>query len=115
AAPRLAGPVPMPRAVQPEMGPQLQAAVELDEQVLAGGIDGIDLLAHDPRDLRPRKPGARRRHDPAGKVGPEGDGDAGEGISFRHVLSDHRSRAIFPHDEPAIALDEARPEESVVP
>ena len=60
AAPGLAGAVAMPRAVQPEVGPQLEAAVELDEQVLAGGVDGIDLLADDPRDLRARAAGRAR-------------------------------------------------------
>ena len=49
AAPRLAGAVAVPRAVQPEVGPELEAAVELDEQVLARGIDRVDLLADDPR------------------------------------------------------------------
>ena len=58
AAPRLARAVAVPRAVQPEVRPQLEAAVELDEQVLAGGVDGVDLLADDARDLRPRA-GAR--------------------------------------------------------
>jgi hypothetical protein len=83
-APRLAGPVAVPRAVQPEVRPQLQAAVELDEQVLPGGVHGVDLLADDARDLRPGQPGARCLHDPAGKVRPERDGDSGERVPFRH-------------------------------
>ncbi len=34
-APALARPVAMPRAVHPEVGPELEAAVEPDQQVLA--------------------------------------------------------------------------------
>ena len=83
-APRLAGAVAMPRAVQPEVGPQLQAAVELDQQVLAGGVDGIDLLADDARNLRSRQARAGSRDDAPGQVRPQRDGDSCEGVSFRH-------------------------------
>ena len=84
AAPGLAGAVAMPRAVEPEVRPELEAAVELDEQVLAGRVDGIDLLADDARDLGPGQPGASARHDPAGEVRPERDGDSSERVTFRH-------------------------------
>jgi hypothetical protein len=84
AAPGLAGPVAMPRAVEPEVGPQLEATVELDEQVLACGVNGVDLLPDDERDLRPGQAGAGARHDPAGEVRPERDGDSSERVSFRH-------------------------------
>ena len=84
AAPGLAWAVAVPRAVQPEVGPELEAAVELDEQVLAGGIDGIDLLADDAADLRSREPGAGSRDDPPGQVGPQGNGDSCERVAFRH-------------------------------
>ena len=52
AAPSFAGAVAVPRAVHPQVGPQLEAAVEPDQQVLALRLDRVDPLPDDPLDLR---------------------------------------------------------------
>ncbi len=51
-APRFAGPVAMPRAVHPQVGPDLEPVVEADQEVLAERLDGGDLVPDDPVDLR---------------------------------------------------------------
>ena len=52
APPALAGPIAVPRAVHPQVGPDLEAVVEPDEQVLAERLDRGDLAADDAADLR---------------------------------------------------------------
>ena len=52
--PALARPVAVPRAVHPEVRPDLEAVVEPDQQVLAERLDRGDLVADDARDLRDR-------------------------------------------------------------
>ena len=49
--PPLTGPVAVPRAVHPEVGPDLETVVEADQQVLAKGLDRGDLATDDARDL----------------------------------------------------------------
>jgi hypothetical protein len=83
-APRLARPVAVPRPMEPKVRPELEAAVELDQQVLARRVDGIDLLADDAADLRSRQPGAGSRDDPPGQVRPQGNGNSCERVAFRH-------------------------------
>ena len=61
-APALARPVAVPRAVHPEMRPQLEAVVEPDQQVLAERLDRGDRRARDP--ARPAAPGPGRRPGP---------------------------------------------------
>ena len=58
-APALARPVAVPRAVHPQVGPDLEAVVEADQQVLAEGLDRGDLVADDARDLGDRHRGRR--------------------------------------------------------
>ena len=54
----------MPRAVHPQVGPDLEAVVEPDQQVLAERLDRGDLPADDPAHLRDRTraAGPRRAH-----------------------------------------------------
>ena len=64
--PALAGPVAVPRAVHPQVGPELEAVVEADEEVLAVRLDRVDRRADDPLDLR-AGPGAPGRPSPRGR------------------------------------------------
>ena len=74
----------MPRAVHPQVRPQLEAVVESDEQVLALGLDGLDRRADDPLDLGagPARPG--RGHGPADQVRPEPGGSSEERVALGH-------------------------------
>src|SRR6188474_975197 len=49
--PTLARLVAVPRAVHPQVGPDLEAVVETDQQVLAERLDRGDLVTDDSRDL----------------------------------------------------------------
>ena len=68
------------------MGPDLQAAVEPDQEVLALRFDRIDALADDPLDLRDRPGtlGAGRQHVPTDEVRPQPGGGAEERVAFGH-------------------------------
>ena len=76
----------MPRAVHPQVGPELQPAVEPDQQVLALRFDRVDALADDPLDLRDRPGtlGAGRAHVPPDEVRPQAGGGAEERVAFGH-------------------------------
>ena len=89
AATRSPGPVAMPRPVHPQVGPQLEAAVEPDEQVLALGLDRVDPLADDAMDLRDRARALRagRGHVASDEVRPQAGGGPGERVAFGHRLS----------------------------
>ena len=52
--PALAWPIAVPRAVHPQVRPDLEAALEPDQEVLADRLDRCDLMTDDPRDLRDR-------------------------------------------------------------
>src|SRR4051794_4855002 len=54
SAPALARPVAVPRAVHPQVGAQLEPAVEADQQVLALALDRVDALADHSLDLGDR-------------------------------------------------------------
>ena len=83
-APRLAGPIAVPRAVHPEMSSQLQTVVEPDQEILADCLDARDRGADDPRDLRPVDPRPRRGHGPTHQMRREADGRPMEGIALGH-------------------------------
>ena len=61
-APALARPVAMPRAVHPQVRPDLEAVVEADQQVLAERLDRGDLVTDDA--ARPAGPDRARRSGP---------------------------------------------------
>ncbi len=94
--PRLAGAVAVPRAVHPQMRPDLEPAVEADQQVLAERLDRGDLPADEPRHLRDRagSAGPRRRDGPADQVRPQARGGPEERVAFGH------GRALSPPLEP---------------
>jgi hypothetical protein len=62
-APAFTWPVPVPGPVHAEMRPDLEAVVKTDQQILAEGLDGADLLPDDALDLwnatRASRPGSR--------------------------------------------------------
>ena len=72
-APALAGPVAVPRAVHPQVGPQLEAVVEADQQVLAVRLDRVDRRARRARSTCGTGPGpAARGRSPSGRRGTAG-------------------------------------------
>ena len=86
SSPALARPVSMPRTVHAQMCPELETAVESDQQVLALCLDGIDPLADHPLDLRDRPRTLRPRRDdvPPDQVRPETLRGAEERVALRH-------------------------------
>ena len=112
-APRLAGPVAVPRPVQPEVRPQLEPAIELDQQVLA-------------RRRRRRRSSGRRCSETCGPGSraraPVTTRPARYGRSATAILASVSPSGIrrssptraSSQDEPAIALDEARREQRFV-
>src|SRR5262249_31213613 len=109
--PRFAGAVAVPGAVESEVRAQLETAVELDEQVLARGVDGIDLLADDPRNLGARQPRTGAGDDAPGQVWPQRDGDSCERVPFRHqaIIADardfRRTNPRYPWMKPDLSRD----------
>ena len=68
------------------MGPQFEAAIEPDQEVLALGLDGADACAQEPMDLRDGT-GALRTgggHDPSHEMWPQPCGGPEERVAFRH-------------------------------
>ena len=92
SAPRLARPVAMPRPVHPQMRPDLEAIVEANQEVLAERLDGRDLVADDPADLRHRSgtTGPRRTHLPAEQVRPQSGRRPKERVAFGHARATWR-------------------------
>src|SRR5690349_14978610 len=96
--------------MEAEVRSQLQATIELDEQVLAGGVDGIDLLADDPRDLRSRQPRTGASDHAPGQVRPERHSNSSERIPFRHqaIIADarnfRRTSPRYPWMKPALSM-----------
>ena len=84
--PALAGSIAVPRAVHPQVGTQLEAAVEPDQQVLALRLDRVNPLPDDTLDLRdrPGSLGVGREHVPADEVGTEASRRSEERVAFRH-------------------------------
>ena len=109
-APALVGAVAMPRAVHAQMGPDLEAVVEPDEQVLAERFDCGDLPPDDPihpgHGTRPAGPGRDDR--PSDQVRPQAGRGPEEGVALGHF----RSRAGRPRlqlpDLPFEGLDPTR-------
>ena len=104
-APSLTRSVAVPRAIHPQVGPDLEAVVEPDQQVLAERLDRGDLAADDPRHLRdgarPARPG--RGDGPPDEVRPQPGGRPEEGVALGHSgPGPWRSE-----DETAIAGNEA--------
>ena len=95
-APRLAGTVAMPRAVHPEMRPELQAIVEADEEILALRLDCRDRRADDPANLRPGLACAGGADDAPDEMWPEASRRSEEGIALRHRAGPQRDRSASP-------------------
>ena len=84
--PAFTRPIAVPRPVHAEVRPELQAAVEPDQEVLALCLDGIDALADDAVDLRDRTGslGAGREDVAADQVRPETGRGPEERVALRH-------------------------------
>ena len=84
--PPLAGPIAVPRAVHPQVRPELEAVVEPDQQVLAERLDRGDLVADDTGHLRdgPGPAGPRRDDGPTDEVRPKTRRGPEERVAFGH-------------------------------
>ena len=85
-SPALAGSIAVPRPVHAQVRPDLQAAVEPDEQVLAKRLHGVDATPDQPLDLghRPWALGTCGRHVPPDEMRPQPGGRAEERVAFGH-------------------------------
>ena len=103
-APALAGPVAMPRAVHPQVGPELEAAVEPDQQVLALRLDARRSVCADDAVGPAARAGARRaRRDVAARRGTAAAPRRSERACRLQASGDQRRRRARTADQPAIA------------
>ena len=85
-SPPLAGSIAVPRPVHAQVRPDLQAAVEPDEQVLAERLHRVDATPDQALDLGHRTwtLGTCRRHMPTDEMRPEARRRAEERVALRH-------------------------------